>query len=159
VIAARSTAMRASDSTNVTIRQVGFGHRHRCFNHTNRVRRPKHGRSASSTSSTPWRHTAPPQFGHDGRSARVETAIRRNSGQSPTPFTFTSGSPTRSSHMRVGSVSNRGSPGFDDVRHRQIRRAPVPRPGSTPPSPHAQIRRTTLSQFQRFDQQEVQCCS
>jgi len=44
--------------------------------------------------------------------------------------------------MRVGSVSNRGSPGFDGVRHRQIRRAPVSRPGSTPPSPHAQIRRT-----------------
>ena len=147
VIAARSAAMRSSDSPNVTIRHVGFGHRHRCFNHTSRVRRPKHGRSANSTSSMRWRHTTPAQPEHDGRDARAEIEIRNQCGQSPTPFTSTSGRPTSSSHVRVGSVSNRGSPGFDDVRHRQIRRAPVSRPGSTRDSPHAQIRRTNNPPF------------
>jgi len=76
---------------------------------------------------------------HIGRAARVVIAIRNQPGQSPTPFTFTSGKPTSNSHMRVGSVSNRGSANSDDVEHRQIRRAPVSRPGC-PPRPHPTVK-------------------
>ncbi len=42
-------------------------------------------------------------------------AIRNQPGQLPTAFTFTSGKPTSNSHMRVGSVSNRGSSNSDDL--------------------------------------------
>lgn len=45
-----------------------------------------------------------------------------------------SGRPTSSAHMRVGSVSNRGSSTLAGLEHRQRCRAPVPRPGPTPPS-------------------------
>ena len=48
-------------SVNVTTEQPAFGQRHRRFDHTSRVRRPKHGRSASSTSSTSWAWTPPRQ--------------------------------------------------------------------------------------------------
>jgi hypothetical protein len=58
----------------------------------------------------------------------------------------TSGRPTSNSHMRVGSVSNRGSSTSAGLEHRQRRRAPVPRPGPpTEPSPHPQIRSAALS--------------
>ena len=134
VIAAAGAAIRGSVSVNVTTEQPAFGQRHRRFDHTSRVRRPKHGRSASSTSSTSWAWTPPPQPGHTGRSARVVIAIRTNRGHSPTPMTLTSGRPTSSSHMRVGSVSNRGS----SIRMRKTHpesSSPCPRPG-TPALPH-----------------------
>ena len=70
----------------------------------------------------------------------VVIAMRRKCGQSPTPFTLTSGRPTSSSHMRVGLVSNRGSSGSGCVRHTQIRRAPARARGPRPTSTHAQIR-------------------
>jgi hypothetical protein len=45
----------------------------------------------------------------------VVIAIRNQPGQSPTPFTITSGKPTSNSHMRFGSVSNKGSSNSDDL--------------------------------------------
>src|SRR4051812_47704365 len=47
---------------------------------------------------------------HDGEpnsAAVVVIMIRRHFGHSPTPTRTTSGGPTNSAHMRVGSVSNR----------------------------------------------------
>ena len=86
---------------------------------------------------------------HTGRSVTLTTSMRSHYGHSPTPMIVTSGSPTSSAHMRVGSDST-GAPGFDDVRHRQTRRAPVPRPGPTPePSPHPQIRRAVKPSSRR----------
>ena len=51
-----------------------------------------------------------------------------------------------SAHMRVGSISNRGSSTLAGVEHRQRRRAPVPRQGPTPPSdPKRPLKSTQLS--------------
>ena len=61
-------------------------------------------------------------------------STRSHDGHSPTPQTTTLGSPTSSAHICVGSVSNRGFSTLAGVRHRQRCRAPVPRPGPTPPS-------------------------
>ena len=53
----------------------------------------------------------------------------------------TSGRPTSSAHMRVASVSNRGSSRLDRRQTPSESRAPVPRPGPLPDrSPHPQIR-------------------
>src|SRR5215216_5261242 len=65
--------------------------------------------------------------------------MRSHPGHSPTPTTTTSGRPTSSAHMRVPSVSKQGLPRLDDVRHRDNRRAPVPRPGPLP-ADHPTIR-------------------
>ena len=50
-----------------------------------------------------------------------------------------SGRPTNSAHMRVASVSNRGSSTSAGLSNRQRRRAPAPRPGPLP-QPHPTIR-------------------
>ena len=72
------------------------------------------------------------------RARRVAITIRSQPGHSPTPTTVTSGRPTSSAHMRVGSVSNRGSSTRIGVRHRQSRgplcRERGPLPALTPPS-------------------------
>ena len=75
---------------SVTTSHLVSGQRRLDLHRTSRVRRPKHGRSTSSTS--------------------------------------TSGSPTSSSHMCVGSVSNRGSSNSVGVGHRQVVRRPQTRP-------------------------------
>ena len=53
VIAARDGAIRSSISHHVAIAQFGFGHFHRCFDHTNRAARPNTGRSTSTMSLRP----------------------------------------------------------------------------------------------------------
>ena len=146
VIAARSSRRCGHrTSTKVTTRHAGFGHRHRCFDQTKRVRRPKHGRSDQFDLDAA---VAP----HHGRhspdtaaaSARVVIAIRNQCGQSPTPFTLTSGRPTSSSHMRVGLVSNRGSSDSGCVEHTQIRGAPARARGpSTYITPRSDPKRPT----------------
>jgi len=147
-------SMRSLVSTKVTTSQFGFGQRHLDLDHTSRVRRPKHARSTSSTSTSSSCHNPPPHPRHDCLAARVVISIRNHLGQSPTPLMLTSGSPTSNSHMRVGSVSNRGSSNSDGVRHRQIRRAPVSRLGPTSTTrTHTQIRRAKYSEhLLRLDQ-------
>ena len=54
---------------------------------------------------------------------------------STTPRTVTSGRPTSNSQTRVGSTSTGALPDPAGVRHRQIRRAPVPRPGCSEADP------------------------
>ncbi len=77
---------------------------------------------------------------HTGRGPRVSTTTTNESASSLTPNTFTSGKPTSSSHIRVGSSST-GAPQSGRLRHHQTDRAPVPRHGSPHP---AQIRSTTF---------------
>ena len=101
---------------------------------------------------TPADRPASPRGGHDhapaSRTPRssacpavVSIVIRSHRGHSPTPTTRTSGRPTSSAHMRVGSVSNRGSPRLDDVEHRRESQSPCAAPGTyLTPSPHPQIR-------------------
>ena len=91
--------MRASNSTKTSPHvQARFGHRQRCFNHTNRVRRPKHGRSASSTS-TRYRDPTRARHSQDTAAAalEVEIAIRRKPAASitDTRTTSTSGKPDK----------------------------------------------------------------
>ena len=117
---------------------------------------------ATPSSSRPsCNQTAPSQHGHPGRSTRVVIATRKNSGQSPTPTTLTSGKPTRNSHVRVGSVSKRACSGSQFVRHTQIRRAPARarRPSNYTNSrtdPKRQISRHSLSIYaQAVGRQQV----
>ena len=86
-------------------------HSQRILRHTNTVGRPKHGRSACSTSRRSLTFTAPPHPTHSGRSPRVSIVTRNPTSVSTTSNTFTSGNPTSNSHIRVESDDTaRGSP-------------------------------------------------
>jgi hypothetical protein len=84
-------------------------HAHRNLRHTSTVGRPKQGRSANSTISRSLTTTGPSQPGHDGRQPRVSIQTRSPSPISVTSSTVTSGRPTSSSHIAIGSDDNRGS--------------------------------------------------
>ena len=82
--------------------------------------------------------------GATGRTGRALSAGAHGDAQPRRPLTNADhldvGQPTSSSHIRVGSDSNRGSLDEGRRRHRQRRRAPVTRQGPTEPSSHPQIR-------------------
>lgn len=106
VIATRGAATVGAVSVNEPRSHDSRRHAHRRLRHTSRVGRPKHGRSTSSTVARSLARTEPPQRRHCGRPRRVSTCTRNGpSATSSTASTFTSGKPTSSSHMRVGSSS------------------------------------------------------
>lgn len=106
VITNRAAAIAGAASVNEPVEHNGFGHAQRRLRHTNRVRLPKQARSTSSTAARSLAATAPPQPPQTGRPPRVSTCTPNGPpGRSPIASTFTSGRPTSSSHMRVGSSS------------------------------------------------------
>ena len=87
----------------------------------------------STPTTTPTRPTHPRRVrtrlqrsGHSSLKLHTPT-VNQTGGRppSPTPITLTSGRPTNRSHIRVGSVINRGSSDSGCVRHTQIRGAPA----------------------------------
>ena len=143
----RSTTMwRSTKADRNPTAHAGTGHDQRILRHTNTVERPKHGRSANATSARSFTVTGPPHPPHVGRGPRDSIETTRPSSSSATSSTFTSGRPTNSSHMRVAS-DDTGAPRPRDVRHLQIRRAPVPRPGPSVPHPTPLIREAPVTGY------------
>ena len=112
VITRRGAAIVETFSVNVATGHASVGHAHRNLRHASRVGLPKHGKSTSSTTGRSFTRNGPSQSGQVGGGARVSTWTRNGpSSMSSTPSTVTSGNPTRSAHMRVGSSSTGASPG------------------------------------------------
>ena len=86
--------------------QSASGQHQRRLYQMRRVGRPNEGRSISATSGRSFTEANDPQVGQPTRTNLVSTRIcSGRPGCSSMPSTFTSGKPTSSSHMRVGSVS------------------------------------------------------
>jgi hypothetical protein len=110
VIAALGAAIRVSMCVHDPAGHVLCRHDHRCLRHTSRAGRPKHGRSTSSTGVRSFTLAWHPHARHHARPGRDSTCTAIAAPRwSSTAKTFTSGKPTSSSHMRVGSVST-GAP-------------------------------------------------
>lgn len=109
VIATRFVAISDAVSVHDPTGHPLFGRDQRRLDHTSRDGRPKQGRSTSSTRSRSFALPEAPHPEQLGRSRRVSTCTRTGwPGWSSTARMFTSGKPTRSSHMRVGLVSTGG---------------------------------------------------
>ena len=117
VMTRRAAATVGASSVHEPVSQSSFGHDHRCLRHTSRQGRPNAGRSTSSTTGRSLIATAPPQPPQTGRCALVSMCTHNGPPTSSTiPSTVTAGSPTSSSHTRVGSVHfHRGSPDLDGL--------------------------------------------
>jgi hypothetical protein len=103
VIPNRGAAIRASWLVQDLCGQSGSGQHQRCLCHTSRAGRPKTAKSTNSTAGRSLLHTLPPHVGHTGFGVRDSMWTRRGApGSSSIPSTLTSGSPTSSSHMRIG---------------------------------------------------------
>jgi hypothetical protein len=73
VITNRDAPIAGTSSVHDPFRHDGSGHDQRRLRHTNRVGRPKHGKSTSSTLGRSLINAAPAQLAHDDRVARVST--------------------------------------------------------------------------------------
>ncbi len=81
----------------------GLGQVNRCLCHTSRAGRPNTGRSTNSTRRRSLTTPTEPQSGHD-RDGCATSMCTLSGVVSSTASTLTSGSPTSSSHMAIGSV-------------------------------------------------------
>lgn len=108
------------------------GQHQRCLCQTSRAGWPKAGRSTSSTVGRFFTHATTPQDGQPAFTVRSSTCTTTLVAVSSTPSTVTAGKPTSSSHMRVGSVSTRGSPELDDLRQPSSSQGPCAASGMLP---------------------------
>lgn len=106
LITSRGAPVRRSTSVHEPFGQSRSGHRNRRLCQRSRAGRPNAGRSTNSTTLRSFTWATTPHSGQPTVASRSSVSIRNGpSGSSSTPRTFTSGRPTRSSHMRVASVS------------------------------------------------------
>ena len=109
-------------------------HTQRCLCHTSRAGRPNTGRSTSSTAVGPFT-TAPAQPAH----TRPRIAgLDMHHARAPALSIDAEHGHLRQTNQQLAHARrvhfHRGSPELDDVRHRQVRRAPVPRQGPLHPA-------------------------